>query len=99
MCAKIPYKITMWAIWVQTWALRIFPLAGDDDDAGQRYLDQDVDLDYQDHGDGGQRDLDQDVDLDDHDNHVQDHHDWHGVYVNGIPSQYREKEDYSSPFS
>ena len=68
MCAKIPYNITMWAIWVQTGALRIFPLAGDDDDAGQRYLDQDVDLDYQDHGDGGQRDLDQDVDLDDHDN-------------------------------
>ena len=56
MCAKIPYKITMWAIWVQTGALRIFPLAGDDDDAGQRYLDQDVDLDDHDNDDGGHSD-------------------------------------------
>ena len=41
----------------------------------------------------------EDDDLDDQDNHYQDYHDRHGVYVNGIPSQYREKDDYGSPFS
>ena len=43
----------MLATWVQTGALRTFPLANDDDDVGQRDLDQDIDLDDHDHDDGG----------------------------------------------